>query len=69
LEYLPQNLGLRAVEGFRARAGYHPDLVPDFDSARPFSLTQIIADNSISIYSGSCITVAFFQLRRLFIFH
>jgi hypothetical protein len=50
LEYLPEHLGLRRVDCLSARARYHPDLVPDFNPARPFTFTYIVTDNTRTVH-------------------
>jgi hypothetical protein len=42
--------GLLRVQRFGFPACFNTDLVPDFESARPFPLIQIVADNARVFY-------------------
>jgi hypothetical protein len=68
LEYLPENLHLPRVDCFRALPGHDPYLVPDSHPARPFPLTDIIADYPFTVDYRRLITGLFYLVRRFFIF-
>ena len=50
----------RASISLRAFPGGYSDLVPDFDPARPFPLTQIVADNARPVNHARRIKIVFF---------